>query len=105
MSHEHQEMIETLRGSRKVDFVRLVLEQHHTLDKIKSMAGRKPDKTDTAFIEKHQAKMDDTFNQVGKWIQQAYPEVTNDKLYKYMTPSDLLEHYDISILITKKVVE
>lgn len=103
MTHEQEELMEVLKGSRKVSIANLVLEQHQILDKLRRMAGRKPDKIDTAFIEKHQAKLEDTFRLISTWIVSAYPETDEEKLRKYLTPLDLLEHYDITVLVSKKI--
>jgi len=98
--HEHQVLIETLKGARKVDFLKLVVEQREMLTKIKAMAGRKPDKVDTAYIEKHQAKMEDTFNLVASWIQATYPE---SPMNGYGWAHEILTDYEITVLVSKRV--
>jgi hypothetical protein len=99
---EQQEIIETLKGARTVDFITPVLETFTKYKLVKQDA--KHDKSAKAYLE----SVEDQYRNQLKFLyaaaKAAYPEdnVNPDHALSSLGPADILEKYEFKVIVKKK---
>lgn len=90
--HEQEEIIEVLRGSRRLDWHQYMSMRQDDIRAFKDQYGD-GDGTDEKFFAKHDLRNQQETEQVRAWCKELYPEHTG-----HVSPGN----YDITILITKR---
>jgi len=90
--HEQQEIIEVLRGSRRLDWHEYMNKRQAEIRAFKEQYGD-GDGTDEKFFKKHDERNLQESNLMRSWCEALYPE---EKGYQSAGK------YDITILITKR---
>lgn len=99
---EQQQMIETLKGARVVDFITPVLRTYTKLEMVKQDA--KHDKAAKAYLESVEQEYRNQLKFLYEAANQAFPEDKVDPriAHSSLGPADILEHYEFSVIVRKK---
>ena len=90
--HEQEEIIEVLRGSRRLDWHQYMNLRQDDIRAFKDQYGD-GDSTDEKFFTKHTQRNLQESNLIRDWCQELYPEERG-----HIAPGN----FDITILITKR---
>lgn len=90
--HEQQEIIESLRGSRRLDWHAYMNMRQAKIRAFKDQYSD-GDGIDEKFFAKHEQRNRQEIEQVRAWCQELYPDDRG-----YIVP----DNYDITILVTKR---
>jgi len=90
--HEQEEIIDALRGSRRLDWHEYMDKRQLEIRQFKEQYGD-GDGVDEKFFAKHEQRNRQESQQVQAWCEMLYPEEGG-----YVSPGN----YDITILITKR---
>lgn len=101
-SIEKQEMVETLRGARTVDFITPILETATKLEMVK--ADAKHNKTAKPYLETVEAEYRNQLKFLYMAAQTAFPEDNVDPSHALSSigPAGILEHYEFKVIVSKK---
>jgi hypothetical protein len=90
-------------NSRTVDFTKMITEQLEFVRKAQRIAGSKPSKVESAYIEEQAAKLTQLEDIVRSWIFEAFAEDNND--FDYSTVQgfgNIKQNYTITVVVEKK---
>lgn len=87
--------------SRIVDFTQMIRDQQAFVAKASRLAGSKPSKVETAYIDEQRAKLTQLEDIVKSWIWQAF-EDDEDVVGNTMYWGDIQKHYNITVVVEKK---
>ena len=100
---EQQEIIETLKGARTVDFITPVLETFIKLEMV-AQDAKAGDKNAKAYLEVVQNQYRNQLKFLYEAAKLAYPEDKVDPriAMSSLGPQSILEHYEFSVIVRKK---
>ena len=102
-SIEKQEMVETLRGARTVDFITPILETATKLEMVK--ADAKHNKTAKLYLETVEAEYRNQMKFLYMAAQTAFPEdkrIEVSHALSSISPQDILDRYEFKVIVSKK---
>ncbi len=99
---QQQEIIETLKGARTVDFITPVLETFTKLEMVKQDA--KYDKTAKTYLESVEQQYRNQLKFLYEAAKLAYPEDNVNPSYAHSSlgPQAILDHYDFKVIVSRK---
>ena len=89
--------------SRTVDFTQMITEQMEFVSKARRIAGDKPSKVETAYIEEQKAKLIQLEDIVRSWIFEAFANGNDDFDYStVMGFGSIKQNYMITVIVEKR---
>lgn len=86
--------------ARSVDFMEMIREQYEFIRHAKSIAGSKPTKIETAYIEEQDIKLKELENIVKRWVREAFHD--DDEIYhKTDSLHQLEKNFTIRVIVDK----
>jgi hypothetical protein len=86
--------------SRTVDFTQMIRDQQEFVRKARSIAGSKPSKVETAYIEEQAAKLTQLQDIVRSWIWEAFKD-DDEVVSKTMYWGEVQKNYNITVVVEK----
>ncbi len=101
-SIEKEELLQTIKGARTVDFIKPVLETFAKLQMVK--ADARHNKSAKAYLETVEDQYRNQLRFLYLAAEEAFPEddINPAHANSSIGPEDILQHYDFKVIVSKK---